>query len=487
MCAYGTRDMVDQGLLLEGSTPDKPLFGFGGDFGDLPNTKQFCINGILGPDRRAHPTALEAAAVQAPVAVELLTDDKQETLFVSVENRYEHSTLAAVSVKVTLRSNLHDKLSSSRASVNVSGGSEGGGGGGPETFIECQSLAAGESCAYLLSELFPLFDLSVSKVTDEDVVYAVARLLGIAPCVLSQSRLDEVWIDVVVTSTQAASEWVPAGHTIVHKTLSTPRLAKFVNELLSGSVERLKFSVGSSSIGGAGQVSHVETETAVVVTWTSSGSSATLSKSTGRLEQWKGPGGSIILAEPIDICLWRAPTDNDRGGSFLAYYTRWNAVGLRYFVLQSGSVTVEYCNATPNGQLVVEMSWTLVNGPDHGEPPVIKAKIPCMASYTFYPDGSIQVLTTVSPPSSLPALPRVGISFALSSSYKQTEWYGLGPHEAYDDRQECVYLDKFASSVADLHVPYVFPQENGRRAAPRYTRTIRSFFSPLVFKCDRYM
>ena len=39
-------DFVDQGLLVPGKGPEG--FGFGGDFGDLPNTKQFCINGILG-------------------------------------------------------------------------------------------------------------------------------------------------------------------------------------------------------------------------------------------------------------------------------------------------------------------------------------------------------------------------------------------------------------------------------------------------------
>ena len=58
-------DWVDQGLVLGAKTSG----GYGGDFGDLPNSKQFCINGILGPDRDPHPIALEAAALQAPLTV----------------------------------------------------------------------------------------------------------------------------------------------------------------------------------------------------------------------------------------------------------------------------------------------------------------------------------------------------------------------------------------------------------------------------------
>ena len=40
-------DFVDQGLLLKGERGGYG-YGYGGDYGDLPNTKQFCINGILG-------------------------------------------------------------------------------------------------------------------------------------------------------------------------------------------------------------------------------------------------------------------------------------------------------------------------------------------------------------------------------------------------------------------------------------------------------
>ena len=46
----------------------RPLWAFGGDFGDAPNDANFCINGIAFPDRTPHPTMLEAKALSQPVA-----------------------------------------------------------------------------------------------------------------------------------------------------------------------------------------------------------------------------------------------------------------------------------------------------------------------------------------------------------------------------------------------------------------------------------
>eukprot|EP01035_Chromulina_nebulosa_P018616 gene18616-24347_t len=56
-------DMVDQGLIMNPNYVDDNeiiKYGYGGDFGDIPNSKQFCCNGIFGADRFPHPSAYEA-------------------------------------------------------------------------------------------------------------------------------------------------------------------------------------------------------------------------------------------------------------------------------------------------------------------------------------------------------------------------------------------------------------------------------------------
>ena len=54
-------DWVDQGIEKDGS------YLYGGDFGDKPNDGQFCINGIVGPDRKPHPHYYEVQHVYQPL------------------------------------------------------------------------------------------------------------------------------------------------------------------------------------------------------------------------------------------------------------------------------------------------------------------------------------------------------------------------------------------------------------------------------------
>ena len=51
-------DWVDQGLRRTASSGET-YFAYGGDFGDDPSDKSFCINGMIFPDRTVHPALWE--------------------------------------------------------------------------------------------------------------------------------------------------------------------------------------------------------------------------------------------------------------------------------------------------------------------------------------------------------------------------------------------------------------------------------------------
>ena len=65
-------DWVDQGLEHVTDTGEK-YWAYGGDFGDEINDRQFCINGLVFPDRSPHPALYEAKRVQQPFRFSLDT------------------------------------------------------------------------------------------------------------------------------------------------------------------------------------------------------------------------------------------------------------------------------------------------------------------------------------------------------------------------------------------------------------------------------
>lgn len=87
-------DWVDQGLL---TTNDRgvTIFGYGGDFGPpgTPSDGNFLLNGIVFPDRRLHPSALEAKRVYQYIDVERLDLGRGR---VRVINDYDFRSLAGV-------------------------------------------------------------------------------------------------------------------------------------------------------------------------------------------------------------------------------------------------------------------------------------------------------------------------------------------------------------------------------------------------------
>ena len=64
-------DWVDQGLEKTDAHGTK-YWAYGGDFGDKINDRQFCVNGLLFPDRSAHPALEEAKYCQRFITAKLL-------------------------------------------------------------------------------------------------------------------------------------------------------------------------------------------------------------------------------------------------------------------------------------------------------------------------------------------------------------------------------------------------------------------------------
>ncbi|MHA1724711.1 MAG: glycoside hydrolase family 2 TIM barrel-domain containing protein [Promethearchaeota archaeon] len=82
-------DFVDQGL-RKISENGKEFWAYGGDFNDRPNDKNFCINGIVLPDRKPNPSLHEVKKVYQNIKIEDIDLSKG---LISIFNKYQFISL----------------------------------------------------------------------------------------------------------------------------------------------------------------------------------------------------------------------------------------------------------------------------------------------------------------------------------------------------------------------------------------------------------
>ncbi|WP_221420271.1 glycoside hydrolase family 2 TIM barrel-domain containing protein [Fulvivirga sp. M361] len=93
-------DWVDQGLRK--TAPDgTEFYAYGGDFGDQPNDKNFCLNGIVFPDRSPYPKTYEVKKVYQYVKWQLTP----AVGVISITNHYHFTDLNAFEISWTLLEN----------------------------------------------------------------------------------------------------------------------------------------------------------------------------------------------------------------------------------------------------------------------------------------------------------------------------------------------------------------------------------------------
>lgn len=170
--------------------------------------------------------------------------------------------------------------------------------------------------------------------------------------------------------------------------------------------------------------------------------------------------GSEIIADPLEPCFWRVPTDNDEGGGNRGFAERWRKAGLNRFNTVVKSLNLR----SENGNVVMTVNSDLV---------FREGKTMNLTGlYIFHTDGSIDYNMDLNLADNFPPLARVGMQFAMPPSYNQIEWYGRGPFESYQDRKESAFVGIWSGSVAAQHFAHVMPQENGNKTDVRWLRVM---------------
>ena len=101
-------DWVDQGIYKQ--LPDgRTMIAYGGDFGDKPNLKAFCFNGIVRSGRETTPKYWEVKQVYSPISLELIRGKVEKEVLkgsrLTVTNRHHHVGLENYRCLYTLLKN----------------------------------------------------------------------------------------------------------------------------------------------------------------------------------------------------------------------------------------------------------------------------------------------------------------------------------------------------------------------------------------------
>ena len=156
-------------------------------------------------------------------------------------------------------------------------------------------------------------------------------------------------------------------------------------------------------------------------------------------------GGTQMLESPLKPSFTRAATENDLGARLHEKLAMWRFPKLK---LDSFDVDVK------DECYVVSASYAPVAG---------KASV--KMTYEIYADGTVRAVESMEDAGGLedaPMLPRFGMEMALGGEFSVVEFYGLGPHENYQDRASSALVGHYVQRVEDqYHYGYCRPQESG--------------------------
>lgn len=95
-------EFIDHSVNIGDKSGKNPKYTYGGDFGEYPHDGNFCVDGLIYPDRRVHTGLLEAKEVYAPVRAKLLDAATGE---IEIESLRKFNSLEDVSLVWSLEQN----------------------------------------------------------------------------------------------------------------------------------------------------------------------------------------------------------------------------------------------------------------------------------------------------------------------------------------------------------------------------------------------
>ena len=165
--------------------------------------------------------------------------------------------------------------------------------------------------------------------------------------------------------------------------------------------------------------------------------------------------GQEILAAPMNLQIFRGPTDND---------------GIKGWTGQDGKPLGRWLHAGYD-----QIKWQNVETRIEGDTVITQTRGACRANPNAFELHQIWQLEgetlrvsnrfVIAP--DLPDVPQLGVTLALKEGFENLSYFGRGPQENYCDRKAGTLIGLYQSTVSQQYVPYILPQEHGNHTDVR--------------------
>jgi len=106
--------------------------------------------------------------------------------------------------------------------------------------------------------------------------------------------------------------------------------------------------------------------------------------------------------------------------------------------------------------------------------------------YTISPDGEISLQHTINPKGKMPmSLPRIGTKWVFDNQMQNVEWFGRGPQENYPDRKTGYRIGRYKTTVDEMFMPYLIPQDCGLRTDNKWVTLSNKDGIGIEFSADK--
>lgn len=170
----------------------------------------------------------------------------------------------------------------------------------------------------------------------------------------------------------------------------------------------------------------------------------TIDKRTALFTEMKFAGREY-LNHPMELNIWRAPTDND-----MYIKSEWKKA--HYDKAYTRAYTTEVVQGKHGVKITSHASVVAET---------VQKILDVTITWKIEAAGKIDVDIAVTKDDEFPDLPRFGVRMFLDKKLSAARYFGMGPQESYCDKHQAASHGLYQANVDDLHEDYIRPQENG--------------------------